>query len=289
MSKNELQVVTYNILADYLNSSEYILVKKKYLDNEYRIKLLLKKLKKILIKDSVICLQEVGPTQLSSLFTFFRKYNYSCVSFKDLAIFFPNKFEVISTDVNYIKSLSKKYLKGKDKLIENVNKLNHAYIILELKSKKIKKFTVCTTHLVANPKYNNTLKILQSYLIAKKLQDFERIIFCGDFNSMPDSNVYKLLSTGKIKYPYYGDLKIKKAFTSSYKLLYGEEENITTHTTNKTTPIFTETIDYIWVTPKILPIKSYKVVKIDKIKNKDFLPNKKQPSDHFLLMILFKM
>ena len=25
------------------------------------------------------------------------------------------------------------------------------------------------------------------------------------------------------------------------------------------------------------------------IKNKDFLPNKKQPSDHFLLMILFKM
>ena len=28
MSKNEIQVVTYNILADYLNSSEYILVKK---------------------------------------------------------------------------------------------------------------------------------------------------------------------------------------------------------------------------------------------------------------------
>ena len=51
----------------------------------------------------------------------------------------------------------------------------------------------------------------------------------------------------------------------------------------------TTTIDYIWVTSKILPIKSYKVVKIDKIKNKDFLPNKKQPSDHFLLMILLKI
>ena len=42
---NEIKIVTYNILADYLNSHEYVLVNKKYLDNEFRIKLLTKKFK----------------------------------------------------------------------------------------------------------------------------------------------------------------------------------------------------------------------------------------------------
>ena len=44
------------------------------------------------------------------------------------------------------------------------------------------------------------MKTLQAYLIAKKLEKFNKVVFRGDFNSMPDSNVYKLLSTGKTKY-----------------------------------------------------------------------------------------
>ena len=286
---SKLQIISYNILADYLNDHNFVKVSKKYLDNDYRIKLLSKKLKKILKKTSIVCLQEVGPTQLSFLFTLFDKHNYSCISFKDLAIFYPNKFQVISSEVNFIKSLSKKYLKGKDKLIEKISKLNHAYIILKLKIKNSNSITICTTHLVSNPKYNNTMKTLQAYLIAKKLEKFNKVVFCGDFNSMPDSNVYKLLSTGKAKYPYYGNLKIKNNFISSYKTLYGEEKNITTHATNLITPKFTATIDYIWLY-NLKPIKSYKIVtneEISKIKN-NFLPNKIEPSDHYLLMIVIK-
>ena len=45
---------------------------KKFLDNEFRIKLLLKKLK-IVKKNTIVCLQEVGPLQLSSLYLFFKK------------------------------------------------------------------------------------------------------------------------------------------------------------------------------------------------------------------------
>ena len=41
----------------------------------------LKKLKKILKKTSIVCLQEVGPTQLS-FYLLFDKHNYSCISFK---------------------------------------------------------------------------------------------------------------------------------------------------------------------------------------------------------------
>ena len=38
---NKFRIISYNILADYLNDPEYVLVKKKYLDNAFRIKLLI--------------------------------------------------------------------------------------------------------------------------------------------------------------------------------------------------------------------------------------------------------
>ena len=48
----KLKIISYNILADYLNSPNYIKVDKKYLDNDNRIKLLLKKLKKLITNES---------------------------------------------------------------------------------------------------------------------------------------------------------------------------------------------------------------------------------------------
>ena len=283
----ELQIISYNILADYLNSSDYILVNKKYLDNDYRNKLLLKKLKKVITNKTIICLQEVGPTQLSSLYTFFTNNKFNCISIKDLVIFYPNNCKIIFTETNYINSLAKKYLK-KDKLIDNVNKFNQAFIILQLQINN-KKIYICNTHLVSNPKFNNTIKVLQSYLLAKRLEKYNKVILCGDFNSTPNSNPYKLLSTGIIKYPYYNDLKIKNNFSSSYSLLYGSDINITTHTTNITTPIFTDTIDYIWITNNITPIKSNIICKKNELNKKNFLPNKNEPSDHYMLIVLLKI
>ena len=70
-SKDYIKIISYNILADYLNSHEFNLVKKKYLDNNFRIKLLIKHLKEIFKKDTtdtILCLQEVGSTQLSALY-----------------------------------------------------------------------------------------------------------------------------------------------------------------------------------------------------------------------------
>ena len=284
--KNQIRLITYNILADYLNSHEFVLVNKKYLDNQYREKLLSKIFKKILENDNkntFFCLQEVGPTQLSYLTQIFLKNKYSHISYKDVAIFYPDNFDVKSIEINFINKLAPKYLNNKPRLIEKINNFNHIYILLELQSKNVIKFTLCTTHLVANPKYKN-IKTLQSYLIAKRLEDFKRVIFCGDFNSKPDSEVYELLNTGEVKYPYYGKLKIKNNFISSYYKLYENEDNITTHTANKVTPIFTETIDYIWITPNIIPIKTSKVITRKDTNNLDLMPNKIEPSDHFFLI-----
>lgn len=288
----ELQIVSYNILADYLNSHKYIMVDEKYLDNDNRIKLLLLKLKKLLDnnKNTIVCLQEVGPMQLSFLHVFFSKYNYSSINFKDLAIYYPNEYKVTSVKINSIKKLANKYLKGKDKLIEKVSNFNNAYIIIQLKTKHFKEITVCTTHITSNPKFSD-IKILQSYLIARKLEKYKRVIFCGDFNSKPDSKVYELLNSGSTKYPYYGKLKIKNKFSSFYKLLHGDELNITTHTSNLFTRKFTETIDYIWITPDLIPINILLVNTREEIdnnyknKNKNFMPNKTEPSDHYCLAV----
>ena len=50
----KLKIITYNILADYLNSPDFILVDKKYLDNEYRIKLLLKQIDSVIENNSIL-------------------------------------------------------------------------------------------------------------------------------------------------------------------------------------------------------------------------------------------
>ena len=55
-----IKIFSYNILADYLNSHEYIKVNKKYLDNQFRIKLLLKKVKGT--KNTIFCLVRTTTT-----------------------------------------------------------------------------------------------------------------------------------------------------------------------------------------------------------------------------------
>jgi len=292
MSKKVLSIITYNILADYLKNEGYIFSKKEYLNNNYRINLLIKKIKKEINrnKNSIFCFQEVGPDQYAYLHILFSNNEYNSVIFRDNAIFYPSSYKVTFVETQTIRKLSDKYLKDKPKLIKQTHNFNHSYIILTLKSKYFKEITVCCTHLISNPKHEN-IKILQCYLLAKHLESFKRVIFCGDFNSMPYSKQYELLSIGKTKYPYYKELKTKLKITSAYKKFYGEEINITTHTSNMKTPVFTETIDYIWITKEFIPINTTDVItRADIIKKqekykKDTLPNKKEPSDHYMLRV----
>ena len=64
----KLKIISYNILADYLGNPDYMLVNKKHLDIDFRIKLLLKKIEKVINSYTIFCLQEVGLNQLSYCF-----------------------------------------------------------------------------------------------------------------------------------------------------------------------------------------------------------------------------
>ena len=292
-SKDYIKIISYNILADYLNSHEFNLVKKKYLDNNFRIKLLIKHLKEIFKKDTtdtILCLQEVGSTQLSALYIWFNNINYKCIYYRDLCIFYPNNYKIINIEINKINSLADTYFKSQI-LIDDVLKHNHSYILIELLTPDNKKLTVCTTHLIANPKFEN-IKFLQGYLLAKRLEQYKTVIFCGDYNSKTDSNLYKLFDKNELSikdiYPKHKKLKIKNKFKSLYKVVHKKEINITTHASNIITSKFTETIDYIWITKStIKPIKTGPILTKEDIDNNykdDYIPNKKYPSDHFMLI-----
>ena len=120
------------------------------------------------------------------------------------------------------------------------------------------------------------------------------VILCGDFNSTPDSSVYKLLSTGTLSranpdiFPSDGDnvwpilkhgslletSQRKIVLASAYAKVCGTDP-----VTTNVKPPFSGCLDYIWfygLEPfEVLPIGSK-----EELEREAGLPNSKNPSDH---------
>ena len=151
------------------------------------------------------------------------------------------------------------------------------FIILTLSDiNKKRSFTIATTHLIASPELND-LKLLQIYCILKKLDKYNNIILAGDFNSKPDSDVYKLITSKPLKNKL-GTFKTKNKYKITHK-----PNLITTHTKNLNSDVFTATIDYIVVQDNIVVEKTSKLYDISKYNEKNLAPNISESSDHFMI------
>ena len=268
-----IKVLSYNILMDILANPDFIKVKKKYLDNKYRLKLIIKKILSELEKNTIICLQEVGNSQLNILIKIFYNLGYYCVNVDELCIFFPyKKFNIKNVNLGIISNLKYNLPKKFHELLISKRKY---FIILELEDKKTKKkITIVNTHLLANPKYEQ-IKFLQIYVILRELEKYKNIILCGDLNSLPASDVVKFILHQKIS------IKLKN-IENIYKSTHNHNL-ITTHTKNKLSGIFTEMIDYIFVSNNIEVINISKLNDRSDYNSKNIAPNKNDPSDHFLI------
>ena len=268
-----IKVLSYNILMDVLANPDFIKVKKKYLDNKYRLKLIIKKILSELEKNTIICLQEVGNSQLNILIKIFYNLGYYCVNVDELCIFFPyKKFNIKNVNLGIISNLKYNLPKKFHELLISKRKY---FIILELEDKKTKKkITIVNTHLLANPKYEQ-IKFLQIYVILRELEKYKNIILCGDLNSLPASDVVKFILHQKIS------IKLKN-IENIYKSTHNHNL-ITTHTKNKLSGIFTEMIDYIFVSNNIEVINISKLNDRSDYNSKNIAPNKNDPSDHFLI------
>ncbi|XP_017065397.2 2',5'-phosphodiesterase 12 [Drosophila eugracilis] len=229
---NEIRVITYNLLADLYASSDYAgstlfsYCPSKYLQKDYRKPLFINEI--IGYNSDLICLQEVD----QRIFDFDLKeileqppYNFQglmapkgkCA--EGVAIFFrKSRFELLDSQVLHLgpnipklpvfQSLWNK-IKVNSQLADRICARSTTLQTCLLRIKDTDNYVlVANTHLYFHPDSDH-IRLLQmgfSMLfvedcIRKAVKDFSigsteniGLIFCGDFNSVPECGIYKLMT-----------------------------------------------------------------------------------------------
>ncbi|XP_017115627.1 2',5'-phosphodiesterase 12 [Drosophila elegans] len=229
---NEIRVVTYNLLADLYASSDYAgktlfsYCPAKYLQIDFRKPLFINEI--IGYNSDLICLQEVD----QRIFDFDLKeileqppYNYHGIMApkgkcaEGVAIFFrTSRFELLDSQVLHLgskisvlpvfESLWNK-IKTNTQLAERICDRSTTLQTCLLKIRGTENYVlVANTHLYFHPDADH-IRLLQmgfsmlfiEHLINKAVKDFNissrqniGLIFCGDFNSVPECGIYKLMT-----------------------------------------------------------------------------------------------
>ncbi|KNC50185.1 CCR4-Not complex subunit Ccr4 [Thecamonas trahens ATCC 50062] len=159
---------------------------------------------------------------------------------------------------------------------------------------------VSNTHVHFDPKYAD-VKVIQVQMLleatASKVEALTEAtgtkpyaVVCGDFNSLPESGVYKLLKTGFLKASHedmlgysYGSLsktgiKHRLSLNSAYASILNEELPFTNYT-----PLFKGVIDYIWVDSELVTEAVLEGLTNEEARKGIALPNAHHPSDHIPL------
>ncbi|KQS70529.1 uncharacterized protein Dere_GG26826 [Drosophila erecta] len=229
---NEIRVVSYNLLADLYASSDYAgstlfsYCPAKYLQIDYRKPLFINEI--IGYNSDILCLQEVD----QRIFDFDLKeileqppYNYRGIMApkgkcaEGVAIFYRNsRFDLLDTQVLHLgsnipvlpvfESLWNK-IKVNAQLAERICDRSTTLQTCLLRIKGTDNYVlVANTHLYFHPDADH-IRLLQmgfsmlfvEHSISKALKDFNissptniGLIFCGDFNSVPECGIYKLMT-----------------------------------------------------------------------------------------------
>ena len=176
----------------------------------------------------------------------------------------------------------------------------------EVKCKKMLPIVACSAHLFWNPDFCD-VKLVQTMILLKAVTKMTRsiagegsiddvpILIMGDFNSLPDSGVYKYLSTGQIERTHkefkefvfsdirhlceenYSDARYYKHPLHLKSCVDPSKLPFTNHTST-----FTGMIDYIFVNSKTLCNIGYLHFDSDWVQANNIVgfPNEHMPSDH---------
>ncbi|CAN3354867.1 Ccr4p-Not complex 3'-5'-exoribonuclease subunit Ccr4 [Diutina catenulata] len=277
----------------------------------------------------LICLQEVEARTYLEFWTplmaemgykgvFFNKTRSKTMNESDskkvdgCATFYnTSKFRLLKThnfEYNSVCMRSDKYKKTKDLFNRFMNKDNIALIAYLEHEASGEKIVVVNTHLHWDPAFND-VKALQVGILLEELQgmlkEFHRtnsleevkqssLIVCGDFNSVRDSAVYQLFSTGGVTkhddlegrdYGSFTDdgfrhpFKLKSAYGCIGELPF-----------TNFSPGFTDVIDYVWYSTPTLEVEGL-LGKVDENYSSRCIgfPNADFPSDHIPLVTRFKI
>lgn len=322
---NEFRVVTYNLLADYYADSDYSrktlfpYCPPKYLEIDYRKQLFIKEI--IGYKADLICLQEVD----QKIFDIDFKevlggppLNYhgimapkgTCA--EGVAIFFrKSRFELVESHVLHLgskipelpifESLWNK-IKTNEQLATRICDRSTTLQTCLLKIKETNQYIlVANTHLYFHPDADH-IRLLQmgfsiiyvEHLIKEAIKDFKisstqdiGLIFCGDFNSVPECGIYKLMT----------EQFVDKSFVDWRSNAEEAVENVelsqtlkmssacgTPEFTNFTT-LFSACLDYIFYQEdRFEVIQSVPLPTNEELRANSAIPSVVIPSDHVALI-----
>lgn len=316
-------LLSYNTLCQhYAPSKLYKFTPSWALDWEFRRAALKEEV--LSYKTDVVCMQEVETRTFHDFWVpvmaeigykgvFFCKTRSKTMGSVDskkvdgCATFYKSsKFELLTKmnfEYNSVCMGSDKYKKTKDLFNRFMNKDNIALITYLQHLESGEKILVTNTHLHWDPAFND-VKALQVGILLEELQGVLKkfghtddvknanVVICGDFNSVKDSAVYQLFSSGSVTkhpdldgrdYGRFTDEGFKHVF--KLKSAYDGELPFTNFS-----PGFTEVIDYIWYTPGNLRVKGL-LGKIDDnyLKNCIGFPDAHFPSDHIAIVTKFQI
>ncbi|KAK4879321.1 hypothetical protein RN001_007467 [Aquatica leii] len=320
MSGNQFRVVSYNILADLYTDSEFSrntlfpYCPAYALNMDYRKQLILKEL--IGYNADIICLQELDKkVHLNDIEPVFNSLNYSSVLHlkggivaEGLGCIFNNdRFRIIeSNSMVYGEQVNKdplfadiwEKISNNPKLAERFTERSTVIgtVVLECKDNK-EIVLVANTHLYFHPDSDH-IRLLQGgiairYLVAllnnlqNKTGKRVSLIFCGDFNSVPECGIYQLYTTGLVREDFI-DWKSNaeeavEGLNLNQPLPIGSACG-TPKFTNYTSG-FADCLDYIYYTKdnlevvQIIPLPSN-----EELTEHVALPSIVQPSDHIALV-----
>lgn len=161
-------------------------------------------------------------------------------------------------------------------------------VIVQLKNLETQlEFVIATTHLFWDPMQED-VKLLQTRRMLRTLDAFTSAktdslptMFCGDFNSLPDSKVYKFITDSN-------------HFSSAYAQYDPEGEgepaftNVNGATESGGKPRFVGTLDYIFYKPaRLQPAALMELMSYKDATREVALPSTISPSDHLPLLCEF--
>uniref|UniRef100_A0A3P9M362 2',5'-phosphodiesterase 12 n=1 Tax=Oryzias latipes TaxID=8090 RepID=A0A3P9M362_ORYLA len=312
-----VRVVSYNILADIYAQTElsktvlYPYCAPYALQLDYRQNLVKKEL--VGYNADILCLQEVDKgvfadslspaldafgldgvfrikeKQHEGLATFYRRSKFQLLSSHDIML-----SEALTSDPLHSELLQR--ISGnvalKEKVVQRSTSLQ--VTVLEDRFRADRKLIVANTHLYWHPKGGN-VRLVQVGVALRHLSHVmdtvapgAPLLFCGDFNSMPDSGLFQLLSEGSLpeQHPDWSGL--------------GPEESCRMELTSPFPPLlsacgqpaytnyvggFHGCLDYVFIQPQsmkveqLIPLPSHQEVTAY-----EALPSLAHPSDHIALV-----
>lgn len=315
-NKNTILVMSYNVLAYYFTKYEYFpYCPEQYLHVKYRSPRIINEIEKV--NPDVLCLQECdfdlfSEYYLPNLEALGYNCHYKASSSNRIVINVVCYKKKLFTAIEEFKIDLNDELTKRD---EAFNKFKDATVINMTHNPTGKRLVVVNTHLYWNPEY----EFVKYGQIAKIIKDIEKkysasvpMILCGDFNSLPNSNVIKYIyrhapdmdsikkgdvnKNKKLIAEFWDEfthhLDLRSAYDCYKNSILSSEPDYTNGHPDFTayTEEFSGTLDYI-----IYSSKHFSVTQVLNVPTHDpevksaKLPNKTYPSDHFKIASRFKL